>query len=326
MSSVVANVKSIVGQVFVVSPEGVRRVLVEGDKLFAGDQIDTGLSGAVSLELADGRTLDLGRDTQWSADTPDSGTDLAAATAQAAPSVEELQQAIVAGADPTKDLEATAAGPTASGSGGTVDGGHSFVMLNATAGRVDPTIGFPTAGINSVAQTTLETPADQTTNANANTPSESVLSLSATPTITEAGGVLVYTATLTQAPQSDLTVTLSNGAVIVIPAGSTTGTVNVPLAANDTVYNDATQIEVTVTGTSGGNGITVTPPTTPAVTQITDTVDTTTVTLTATGNITEGGQIIYTATLTNPAGTPMTVTLSNGSVIGVPAGLVRVAV
>ncbi|WP_223465422.1 retention module-containing protein, partial [Pseudomonas sp. GL-RE-26] len=322
MSSVVAIVKSIVGQVFVVSPEGIRRVLVEGDKLYAGDQIDTGLSGAVSLELADGRTLDLGRDTQWSADAPDSGTDLAAATAQAAPSVEELQQAIVAGADPTKDLEATAAGPTASGSGGAAGGGHSFVMLDATAGRVDPSIGFPTAGINSAGQTTLEILGGQTTNANvnANTPSESVLSLSATPTITEAGGVLVYTATLTQAPLSDLTVTLSNGAVIVIPAGSTTGTVNVPLAANDTVYNDAPQIEVTVTGTSGGNGITVTPPTTPAVTQVTDTVDTTTVTLTAGNTVTEGGQITYTATLTNPAQTPVTVTLSNGSVITIEAG------
>lgn len=91
MSSVVAIVKSIVGQVFVVSPEGVRRVLVEGDRLFVGDQIDTGLSGAVSLELADGRTLDLGRETQWSATAPDSSTDLAEATAQAAPSVAELQ-------------------------------------------------------------------------------------------------------------------------------------------------------------------------------------------------------------------------------------------
>ena len=44
-----------------------------------GDQIDTGLSGAVSLELADGRTLDLGRETQWSANAPDSSTDLAEA-------------------------------------------------------------------------------------------------------------------------------------------------------------------------------------------------------------------------------------------------------
>ncbi|RON71829.1 immunoglobulin-like domain-containing protein [Pseudomonas fluorescens] len=320
MSSVVAIVKSIVGQVFVVSPEGVRRVLVEGDRLFVGDQIDTGLSGAVSLELADGRTLDLGRETQWSANAPDSSTDLAEATAQAAPSVAELQQAIAAGVDPTTALDATAAGPTAAGTGGAAGGGHSFVMLDATAGRVDPTIGFPTAGINSGAQAAQNITGGQTTDTTTNALRESTLSLSATPTITEAGGVLVYTATLTQAPLTDLTITLSNGAVIVIPAGSTTGTVNVPLAPNDTVYNDPTQIDVTVTGTTGGNGITVTPPTTPATTQVTDTIDTTTVTLTAGPSVTEGGQITYTATLTNPAQTPVTVTLSNGSTITIGAG------
>jgi len=319
MSSVVAVVKSIVGQVFVVSPEGVRRVLVEGDRLYVGDQIDTGLSGAVSLELADGRMLDLGRDTQWSASSPDSSTDLAEATAQAAPSVEELQQAIAAGVDPTTALESTAAGPTAAGTGGAAGGGHSFVMLDATAGRVDPTIGFPTAGINSAGQIAQDTTGGLTTDTTTAL-RDSTLSLSATPTITEAGGVLVYTATLTQAPLTDLTITLSNGAVIVIPAGATTGTVNVPLAPNDTVYNDPTQIDVTVTGTSGGNGITVTPPTIPATTQVTDTVDTTSVTLTAGSSVTEGGQITYTATLTNPAQTPVTVTLSNGSTITIAAG------
>ncbi|MBY9023365.1 retention module-containing protein, partial [Pseudomonas fluorescens] len=320
MSSVVAIVKSIVGQVFVVSPEGVRRVLVEGDRLFAGDQVDTGVSGAVSLELADGRTIDLGRDTQWSADTPDSSTDLAEATAQAAPSVEELQQAIAAGVDPTTALESTAAGPSAAGTGGAAGGGHSFVMLDATAGRVDPTIGFPTAGINAAGQAAQNITGGQNTDTTANALRESTLSLSATPSITEAGGVLVYTATLTQAPLTDLTITLSNGAVIVIPAGSTTGTANVPLAPNDTVYNDPTQIDVTVTGTTGGSGITVTPPTTPATTQVTDTIDTTTVTLTAGPSVTEGGQITYTATLTNPAQTPVTVTLSNGSTITIGAG------
>jgi hypothetical protein len=320
MSSVVAIVKSIVGQVFVVSPEGVRRVLVEGDRLFVGDQIDTGLSGAVSLELADGRTLDLGRETQWSATAPDSSTDLAEATAQAAPSVAELQQAIAAGVDPTTALDATAAGPSAAGTGGAAGGGHSFVMLDATAGRVDPTIGFPTAGINAAGQAAQNITGGQTTDTTTNALRDSTLSVSATPTITEAGGVLVYTATLTQAPLTDLTITLSNGSVIVIPAGSTTGTVNVPLAPNDTVYNDPTQIDVTVTGTTGGNGITVTPPTTPATTQVTDTIDTTTVTLTAGPSVTEGGQITYTATLTNPAQTPVTVTLSNGSTITIGAG------
>ncbi|WP_433742228.1 LapA family giant adhesin [Pseudomonas ogarae] len=319
MSSVIAVVKSIVGQVFVVSPEGIRRVLIEGDRLYTGDQLDTGPSGAVTLDLADGRTLDLGRDTQWSANAPDSSTDLEQATAQAAPSVEELQQAIAAGVDPTTALEATAAGATAAGTGGAAGGGHSFVVLDATAGSVDPTVGFPTEGLSTAAATDTDiTALDTDTTANAVL--DATLTLSATPTLTEAGGVLVYTATVTQAPQTDLTVTLSNGSVIVIAAGQTTGSVNVPLAPNDTVYNDATQISVTVTGTTGGTGIAVTLPTTPAVTQITDTVDTTTVTLSAGNTVTEGGQITYTATLTNPAQTPVTVTLSNGSVITIAAG------
>ncbi|WP_397437410.1 retention module-containing protein [Pseudomonas chlororaphis] len=323
MSSVVATVKSIVGQVFVVSPEGVRRVLVEGDRLYVGDQVDTGLSGAVSLELADGRTLDLGRETQWSGSAPDSSTDLAEAAEQAAPSVAELQQAIVAGADPTTELEATAAGPTAAGTGGAAGGGHSFVMLDATAGRVDPSIGFPTAGLGAAGTAAQNTTGALTTNDNSTTSEilrDSTLTLSATPSITEAGGVLVYTATLTQAPLTGLTITLSNGSVIVIPAGQLTGTVNVPLAPNDTVYNDPKQISVGITGTTGGGGLVVTVDPTPAVTQVTDTVDTTTVTLTAGSSVTEGGQITYTATLTNPAQTPVTVTLSNGSTITIDAG------
>ncbi|SIR39255.1 retention module-containing protein [Pseudomonas sp. A214] len=321
MSSVIAVVKSIVGQVFVVSPQGIRRVLIEGDRLSTGDQLDTGAAGAVTLELADGRTLDLGRDTQWSATAPDSSTDLAQATAQAAPSVEELQQAIAAGVDPTTALEATAAGATAAGTGGAAGGGHSVVMLDATAGSVDPTIGFPTEGLSAAAAADDDiTGGDTDADTTANAVLDSTLTLSATPTLTEAGGVLVYTATVTQAPQTNLIVTLSNGAVIVIPAGQLTGSVNVPLAPNDTVYNDPSQISVTVTGTTGGTGIAVTLPTTPAVTQITDTVDTTTVTLTAGNTVTEGGQITYTATLTNPAQTPVTVTLSNGSVITIAAG------
>ncbi|KNH16751.1 hypothetical protein ACS77_28525, partial [Pseudomonas syringae] len=49
-----------------------------------------------------------------------------------------------------------------------------------------------------------------------------------------------------------------------------------------------------------------------ADTSVTDTQDTTNLSLTATGVVDEGGQITYTATLTNAAGTPVTVTLSNG--------------
>ncbi|BAN50029.1 retention module-containing protein [Metapseudomonas resinovorans] len=148
MSSVIAIVKSIVGQVYAMSPEGFRRLLVEGDRLFKGDQLLTGNEGMVSLDLADGRTIDLGRDSQWSeTDTVAAVDTQAAQSASPTPAddVAQLQQAIQAGVDPTRELEATAAGPSAGGAGGgAAGGGHSFVMLDATAGSVDPSIGFTT--------------------------------------------------------------------------------------------------------------------------------------------------------------------------------------
>ncbi|WP_339023396.1 retention module-containing protein [Pseudomonas putida] len=325
MSSVVAIVKSIVGQVIAVSPEGIRRVLIEGDRLLAGEEVLTGPGGAVTLELADGRLLDLGRDSQWSADAPDSSTDLSQAAAQAAPSVEELQQAIAAGVDPTTELEATAAGPSSAG-GGALGGGHSFVMLEETAGRVDTTVGFPTDGLGFAGVPDNQEVGLLDTNGNnlVTTPTDTTvateLTLGATPSISEAGGVIVYTATVGQAPTTNLVITLSNGAVIVIPAGQTSGSVNVAVPANDTPYIDGGQISATVTGSTGGGGLTVTLPQTPAVTQVTDTIDTTTATLTASPSVTEGGVITYTVTLSNPAQTPVTVTLSNGQVITVEAG------
>ncbi|MGY4531322.1 VCBS repeat-containing protein [Pseudomonas sp. TE3786] len=145
MSTAVAIVKSIVGQVIATSAEGAHRVLVEGDRLYVGDTLDTGAGGMVSLELADGRTLDLGRDTQWS--SADSASESAAtpaqSTADAHAEVLDVQRAIVAGADPTQDLAPTAAGPGAGGAGGGAAGGsHTFVLLSETAGAVQPDIGI----------------------------------------------------------------------------------------------------------------------------------------------------------------------------------------
>ncbi|QYX51689.1 retention module-containing protein [Pseudomonas sp. S07E 245] len=325
MSSVVAIVKSIVGQVIAVSPEGFRRVLIEGDRLMAGEQVLTGPGGAVTLELADGRMLDLGRDSQWSADTPDSSADLSQATAQAAPSVEELQQAIAAGADPTTELEATAAGPTAAGNGGAAGGGHSFVMLEETAGAVDPTIGFPTGPIGFQTLAADLEPGAVDTNVNdgtttdpavtppVTTPVTTGVTLTATPSITEAGGVIVYTATVGQPPLTDLTVTLSNGQVIIIGAGQTTGSVNVPIAPNDTPYIDGSEISVTITGTTGG-GLVVVPNPTPAVTQIVDTIDTTTVSVTAQPAKEGDPNLTFNFQLSNPpqASSPTTLTVNVG--------------
>ncbi|OCX21831.1 retention module-containing protein [Pseudomonas graminis] len=317
MSSVVAIVKSIVGQVVAVSPEGIRRVLIEGDRLFTGEQVLTGPGGAVTLQLADGRQLDIGRDSQWSADAPASTTNLAEATAQAAPSVAELQQAIAAGADPTKDLEATAAGPQAApGDGGNAGGGHSVVMLTETAGEVNPTIGFPTNGL---AATAVPPPTLSNglaiDNGNGNgTPAApqpaGTLTLTATQTLTEAGGALVYTANVTQAPSSDLTVTLSNGSTIVIRGGDTSGSTTVQVADTNTPYIDPSVISTTITGTTGGGGLIVTTDPTPAVTTITDTIDTTFASITGTQSVIEGQAATYTITLSNPAQTEVTINLT----------------
>ncbi|MBI6567890.1 hypothetical protein YA0852_27820, partial [Pseudomonas synxantha] len=50
-------------------------------------------------------------------------------------------------------------------------------------------------------------------------------------------GQITYTATLTNPAQTPVTVTLSNGSVITIKAGESTGTVVVDTPAND-VYNN----------------------------------------------------------------------------------------
>ncbi|MCH4897710.1 type I secretion C-terminal target domain-containing protein [Pseudomonas sp. B707] len=145
------------------------------------------------------------------------------------------------------------------------------------------------------------------------------LSLSATGTVAE-GGSITYTATLTNAAGSPVTVTLSNGAVITIEAGKTTGTVTVPAPADD-VYKDAGNVQATIKSATGGNFENLVTSTTPAVTSVTDTIDTTTVKLTATTTAAEGGNVVYTATVGAPVtGSPVTVTLANGQSITIEVG------
>ncbi|MCY7264481.1 LapA family giant adhesin, partial [Pseudomonas protegens] len=145
------------------------------------------------------------------------------------------------------------------------------------------------------------------------------VSLSATGTVAE-GGSIVYTATLSNAAGTPVTVTLSNGAVITIAAGATTGTATVA-APTDDVYKDAGKVEATITKAEGGNFEKLVPNTTPAVTDVTDTIDNSTVTLKATPSAAEGGNVTYTATVSAPVtGSPVTVNLANGEKITIPVG------
>ncbi|MGE8115591.1 immunoglobulin-like domain-containing protein, partial [Pseudomonas sp. NPDC086566] len=145
------------------------------------------------------------------------------------------------------------------------------------------------------------------------------VSLTATPSVAE-GGQIVYTATLTNAAQSAVTVSLSNGQTITIAANQTSGSVAVAAPADDP-YLDAGQVSARITNASGGNFENLAINSTPAVTNVTDTVDTSTVSLTATPSVAEGGTIIYTATVTAPVtGSAVVVTLANGQTITIPVG------
>ncbi|UVL63052.1 retention module-containing protein [Pseudomonas sp. B21-032] len=156
MAKLIGVVSKVVGEVFAVGSDGSRRPLIEGDKVYAGEQLDTGLAGAVAVHLQNGAELTLGRESNLTltpelladraphVDTPESQTPSQAQLSD----VEKLQQAIAAGADPSQDADPTAAGPSTGGATGALGGGHTFVILNEVAGRVDPQIGFPTAGFN----------------------------------------------------------------------------------------------------------------------------------------------------------------------------------
>ncbi|MEL4170443.1 retention module-containing protein, partial [Pseudomonas sp. ZS001] len=158
MAALIGTVSKVIGHVFAQATGGLRRPLVEGDRLYAGEHLVTGAEGAVAVQLANGQELTLGRESDLTLTSqllarqaPGVETPEAAAPSDAQlTDVQKLQQAIAAGADPTQTGEATAAGPGAGNAPGGLGGGHSFVLLEEVGGAVDPSIGFPTAGFNGI--------------------------------------------------------------------------------------------------------------------------------------------------------------------------------
>ncbi|MGE1173425.1 retention module-containing protein, partial [Pseudomonas bananamidigenes] len=159
MATLIGTVSKVIGQVFAQTADGSRRALLAGDRLFAGDQLITGAEGAVAVHLQNGQELTLGRDSSLTltgqllanhAPHVDAPETLTPSDAQLT-DVAQIQKAIAAGEDPTRSAEATAAGPDAPGDiNGGKGGGHSFVLLTEVGGRVDPVIGFPTAGFGGI--------------------------------------------------------------------------------------------------------------------------------------------------------------------------------
>ncbi|WP_122870292.1 retention module-containing protein, partial [Pseudomonas viridiflava] len=126
MASVIGTVWRVLGDVFAVAGDGAKRLLVAGDRVFIGEQVQAGSDGAVAIRLETGRELTLGRDSRVLLD--------AAVLEGQAPHVETLDPltptlGIVTATDHGSSSEAEA------NAGG---GGHTVVMLSETGGEVLP--------------------------------------------------------------------------------------------------------------------------------------------------------------------------------------------
>ncbi|WP_440905422.1 immunoglobulin-like domain-containing protein [Catenovulum sp. SX2] len=154
----------------------------------------------------------------------------------------------------------------------------------------------------------------------ADTINETTLALSASESVSEAGGQITYTATLSNPAQTQVTVTLASGQIITIEAEQTQGQVVVDFAASDDVYAESDTITDSISDVTGGNFERLSFALDPVSTGITDTIDVTRLTLSADTTINEGQEIEYTAVLSNPAASDMTINLTNGETIVINAG------
>ncbi|PWC11329.1 retention module-containing protein, partial [Brenneria corticis] len=137
-------------------------------------------------------------------------------------------------------------------------------------------------------------------------------------TVAEGSDSATVSATLSNPTDRAFTVTLSNGATITFAAGATTGTSSAFAVQGDDVYRDGESYTLRVTDAGEHNFEQLI--SNEATVNITDTVDTTTLTL---GDITivEGSDsATVSATLSNPTDRAFTVTLSNGATITFAAG------
>ena len=148
MAIQVGVVKAITGSVTATAADGSIRNLQVGDRVFANELISTGAAGAIEIEFADGRVMDLGRNSQamLDADLYDSSPSaVAASEGEVVPDdVAAIQQALLAGEDPTQIGEATAAGAGVEGTG---NEGHEPVFVDYLNPAVIPDAGFDTVGV-----------------------------------------------------------------------------------------------------------------------------------------------------------------------------------
>lgn len=145
----VGQVTIVEGQVKAITADGAERVLVEASPIYDGERILTSANGAIAISFGDPATgqLTLGRNSEAVIDEDVHQQVEPGLEEEALAEVEEIQAALEGGDfDPTTDLEATAAGGPAAGTGA-AGGGRKVVNFDLAGDAVTPVAGAETTGI-----------------------------------------------------------------------------------------------------------------------------------------------------------------------------------
>lgn len=136
MAALYATVHTVIGQVYARSPDGLRRLLSKGARVYEEEQIITLSSeDMITLALTDGRMQDLGRDGQWIQPRGPRNPDH---VGEAVQQMREVHYPQLAGIDPTLMFEPPASGPaTPDEPGKTAGGRRSFVILDTVGSEVE---------------------------------------------------------------------------------------------------------------------------------------------------------------------------------------------
>ncbi len=156
----------------------------------------------------------------------------------------------------------------------------------------------------------------------AETIDETVITIKAPADTDENATSVTYTLEVNNAPQTNLTIKLSNGQEVTIKAGELSAEFTVNVREDDVYKDENDTISVEIVGHDGGNYEDVSYNNTDSTVIIQDDADITSLTLSA-GEVTEGGTLSYTLNLNNPTESEMTVKVDvDGTIhtVTIPAG------
>lgn len=317
MAQVIATVVSVIGEAFVRDAQGNTRSIKPGDALLEGETVITSAGGQVELAMADGSSLVVveSQVVGLGLEMLDEGAPGAQESAVSASTVDEILQALEAGESIDALLEAPAAGLA----GGADAEGSSFVRLlriaEDTTG-VDYDYSFePQSGL-------VPEPGDAVETVTGIVSLNYILLDDNGQPLLGPDGNFIFVdgsdvvegtpigvlATVDVAPTgSSLVLNMSNGLVITIPVGQTTGVAVLETRPDDLFIQGTDTLPISVVGASGGGYDQLDAAQSSSANIVDDNDPVFAVISVNLSSVGEGEVLTYTVRLVDQAGNPVTV-------------------